>query len=362
MRVLHGGGTIGTTDANQELELRTNQRPWQFKKLRKDKNHIQKGTIMRTRISVTVLLLAFAAVFTTAARAEHFSFSTGSPDGKLGALSRPAGSQGPETETADDFVLTQPTVISGATIHGLITGSGASGIARVEVEIYHVFSLDSDVDRTSGKPTFSTANVPTRVNSPSDHEIAAATRDSSDSTLRVSVTPISDFQIQNTVVDRINKFPQQLTHGEGPASGAQVEIDITFTTPLFLPPGHYFFRPEVDVSSGNFLFLSAPKPITSGTQFPAGTNDLQAWIRNENLKPDWLRIGGDIVGAGAFNMTFSLIGNTVPVAGTPGQANCHGQTVSAMAVQFGGIDTSALTLGYSSTSALQDGIKVFCEK
>jgi hypothetical protein len=318
---------------------------------------------MKTRTTATLLTLVFAAYFAAAARADRFSFSTGSPDGKLGALSRPAGSQGVETETADDFVLTQATVVSGATIHGLIpAGFAISSVARVEVEIYHVFPNDSDVGRTSGPPTFSTPNVPTRVNSPSDHEIQVATRDSNDSTLRFIATQISDFQVQNTVVNGINKVPNQLTHGEGPASGEQVEIDITFNPPLFLPAGHYFFRPEVEVSGGNFLFLSAPRPITSGTPFPPGTTDLQAWIRNANLNPDWLRIGGDIVGGVTFNMTFSLTGNTVPGAGTPGQANCHGKTVSAMALQFGGIADAALTLGYSSAAALQDGIRVFCEK
>jgi hypothetical protein len=318
---------------------------------------------MKIRTTATLLTLVFAAYFAAAARADRFSFSTGSPDGKLGALSRPAGSQGVETETADDLVLTQATVVSGATIHGLIpTGFAISSVARVEVEIYHVFPNDSDVGRTSGPPTFSTANVPTRVNSPSDHEIQVATRDSNDSTLRFVATQISDFQVQNTVVNGINKVPNQLTHGEGPASGEQVEIDITFNPPLFLPAGHYFFRPEVEVSGGNFLFLSAPRPITSGTPFPPGTTDLQAWIRNTNLNPDWLRIGGDIVGGVTFNMTFSLNGNTVPGAGTPGQANCHGKTVSAMALQFGGMADAALTLGYSSTAALQDGIRVFCEK
>ena len=107
-----------------------------------------------------------------------FSFTTGSPDGKLGAVSRPDSSQGPETETADDFVLTQPTVISGATIHGLLnaTGSSVPSVAGVEVEIYHVFKLDSDENRTTGAPTFSTDKVPTRVNSPSDVEIGPATR------------------------------------------------------------------------------------------------------------------------------------------------------------------------------------------
>ena len=305
------------------------------------------------------------------AQDNSFSFSTGSPDGALGALSRPDGS-GVETETADDFVLSQATVVSGATIHGLLipTGTAVPSVARVEVEIYHVFSKDSNVDRTSGPPTFSTANVPTRVNSPADVEIDAATRDSSESTLSFTATPISaDFIVRNTVINGINKTPAQLTHGEGQATGEQVEIDITFNTPLFLPADHYFFRPEVQVDGGNFLFLSAPRPITSGTPFPAGTTDLQAWIRNASLKPDWLRIGSDIVNGNpptffptTFNMTFSLSGKNILDAGNPGQANCQGQTVSAMATQFGGIDVSALTLGYSSAAALQDGIRVFCEE
>jgi len=308
---------------------------------------------MRMPVGLTTLTLAFAVCFATPAWADRFSFSTGSPDGKLGALSRPAGSQGLETETADDFVLTQATVVSGATIHGLIaTGTAVSSVARVEVEIYHVFPLDSDTVRTP--------SVPTRVNSPSDVEIDAATRDSSDDTLSFIATQISTFTVLNTVVNGINKAPTQTTHGEGPATGEQVEIAITFNPPLFLPAGHYFFRPEAEVSGGNFLFLSAPRPITSGTPFPAGTTDLQAWIRNANLAPDWLRIGTDIIGGTTFNMTFSLTGNTIPEAGTPGQANCHGQTVSAMAKEFGGIDASASTLGYSSVDALQDGIGVFC--
>src|SRR5690349_1145777 len=228
-----------------------------------------------------------------------FSFTTGSPDGALGALSRPAGS-GSETETADDFVLTQATVINGATIHGLLvpTGTVVPRVANVEVEIYHVFSPtspDSDVSRTSGPPTFSTANVPTRVNSPADVEISAATRDSGDGGRSINTTSIyAAFTVRNSVINGINKKPNQLTHGEGPATGEEVEIDITFNTPLFLSADHYFFRPEVQVNGGNFLFLSAPRP-TTGTPFPVGTTDLQAWIRNAELKPDWLRIGSDII-------------------------------------------------------------------
>jgi hypothetical protein len=165
------------------------------------------------------------------------------------------------------------------------------------------------------------------------------------------------------VVNGIFKVPNQKTQGEGPVNGQEVEISINFTTSIILPAGHYFFRPEVLVTgTGNFLYLSAPKPIVApGTPFAP---DLQAWIRNSNLKPDWLRIGTDIVDGNpvqTFNMTFSLTGDTVPAAGTPGQANCHGKTVSALARQFGGINGAALAFGASSVDAVQTAIGLYCD-
>jgi hypothetical protein len=163
----------------------------------------------------------------------------------------------------------------------------------------------------------------------------------------------------------INPKPFNLTQGEGPASGEEVKITITFTPPIVLPADHYFLRPEVRVAGGDFLYLSAPKPIVApGTPFTTGT-DLQAWIRNSDLQPDWLRIGTDIIGGNplrTFNMTVSLAGETVPRAGTPGNANCHGKSVSALAHQFGGIQAAASALGFSSVAAMQDGFSAFCEE
>ena len=37
--------------------------------------------------------------------------------------------------------------------------------------------------------------------------------------------------------------------------------------------------------------------------------DLQSWMRNENLDPDWLRIGTDIIGGTTFNAQFTLDGD-----------------------------------------------------
>ena len=237
------------------------------------------------------------------ASAASFSFSTGNPDGKIATLSRPASPGKIQTETADDFmIVSNTTLIRQATFTGLIpAGAPLSSALNVEVEIYHVFPNDSDTNRT--------LHVPTRANSPGDVEIDDATRDGLDGSLSFGVTLVSaSFTASNSVVNGIRAATNQTTFGEGPVTGEEVLINVTFNPPISLPPGHYFFRPEVLLSSGDFLWLSAPRPILApGTPFMP---DLQSWIRNDNLAPDWLRIGTDIVGAGAFNASFSLLGET----------------------------------------------------
>ena len=307
---------------------------------------------MRLRVSLTAVLFAAGAWLATSAWADPFFFTTGNADGRLGALSRSESPGKLETETADDFILTETTVIRGATITGLINAPLAN-ITNVEVELYHVFPLDS-VNPPSG-------HVLSRVNSPADVEIDAATRDGSVGTLGFSARSLNgSFSVLSSVVNGINPTPSR-TGGEGPASGEEVQITITFTKPILLPAGHYFFRPDVLLTGGDFLYLSAPRPIVSpGAPF---VGDLQAWIRNSALQPDWLRIGKDIIGgnpAPAFNQAFSLTGETVPNAGTPGQANCHGESVAALAHQFVGLDAAASALGFSSVAALQNGFRAFC--
>ena len=246
----------------------------------------------------------------TPAWAGPFFFSTGTPDGLLGAFSQPASTVSLETETADDFVLSETTSIAQATITGLVQpGTPLANINNVEVEIYHIFPKDS-ADPPSG-------NVPARANSPADVEIDTATRDGSMGTLTFTASLLDEsFPVLNTVAHNI-KLPATVPGGEGPANGDAVEITITFTPPIVLPADHYFFRPEIEVDGG-FLYLSAPRPIVApGTPF---MGDLQAWIRNSDLKPDWLRIGTDIIGgspAPTFNMTFSLTGETIAQDETP---------------------------------------------
>ena len=109
-------------------------------------------------------------------------------------------------------------------------------------------------------------------------------------------------------------------------TGQETQIAVNFTTPFDLPAGQYFFVPQVELSNGDFFWLSAPRPIVPpGTPFPPGFTDLQSWTRDDSdggIEPDWLRVGTDITGQGPFNAAFVLNGVTVPApiagAGLPG--------------------------------------------
>jgi hypothetical protein len=252
-----------------------------------------------------------------------YSFSTGDPDGKMATASRPDSDGAFEIETGDDFVLTTTTSLTSATFTGLLTGDGS--VSNVRVEIYRVFPTDSDVGRTSGPPLFSTPNVPTRVNSPSD--VAFLEADAASGGLRFTTDVLAaTFTASNSVQPGgIHPAPGFHTGGAGAIAGEEVEFDVSFTHGLLLPANHYFFVPQVEVTGadGNFLWLSAAKPIAApGTPFPPGSTDLQSWTRDDSdggIEPDWLRVGTDIVGgapAPTFNAAFSLSGSTIPEPST----------------------------------------------
>jgi YVTN family beta-propeller protein len=66
----------------------------------------------------------------------------------------------------------------------------------------------------------------------------------------------------------------------------------------------------------------------------------------------------------SFNVPFvfgDFIGPPPKFAGTPGFSNCHGQSVSALAKQYGGLNAASAALGFASVNALQDAIENYCE-
>jgi hypothetical protein len=268
---------------------------------------------IHVRLAFSVALIGLLPAMPAAA--DTFFFSTGDPDGKVATAARPDTGGKFEIESADDFILDATTAMTSASFTGLIAGAPLSSIGDVRVEIYRVFPKDSDVGRTSGPPTFSTPQVPTRVNSPSD--VAFAERDTASSNLAFTTTDLGSFTASNSVQPGgIHPAPGFHTGGDGAITGEEVKFDVTFTTPFTLAADHYFFVPQVEVTDadGSFFWLSAPKPITGGTG--AFLGDLQSWTRDEALDPDWLRVGTDITGQGPFNAAFSLSGSVVPEPST----------------------------------------------
>jgi hypothetical protein len=176
----------------------------------------------------------------------------------------------------------------------LPTGFKPTDITDVTVEIYRVFPFDSDPVRP--------IHVPTRANSPAD--VVFTTRDARKGGLYYGFEVLNpNFTATNSVVSGIHASPKQTTGGDGPVTGEEVQFDFSFSPGLYLPAGHYFFVPQVKLRRGTFEWLSTPS-----NQF---TGDLQEWIRNSHLDPDWLRVGTDIVGGTTppkFNAAFSLAG------------------------------------------------------
>jgi hypothetical protein len=277
-------------------------------------------TPLKARTGIAAII--FVAMATPLpATADTFVFNTGNPDGLMATAVRPDSPGKFEIEAGDDFVLTQQTLITGAAFTGLIPlGASTSDIQNVVVEVYRVFPADSNVGRTSGPPTFSTSNVPTRVNSPSD--VALDERQFSKGSAGLAAIVLQpSFTASNSVTPGgIHPMPNQTTGGNGPVTGQETIISVNFSTPFNLPADHYFFVPQVELSNGDFFWLSAPKPM--------GPPDLQSWTRDDSnggIEPDWLRVGTDIVGgnpAPQFNAAFVLNGVSVPGpiagAGLPG--------------------------------------------
>jgi hypothetical protein len=264
--------------------------------------------LIRRLVLTVALLLGLGAP----AVAQPFFFTTGDPDGRIGVASRPESADGSkiEIEAADDFILQQQTLLYGAVFTALMpVGFTADDIGQVKVEIYRVFPNDSDTTRTP--------RVPTRVNSPADVQfdgelaLNSGSRTTVDGSLSyTSVVLQIQYEVANTVINGINPLPNQTTGGEGPASGWLTQFIVLFNTEFILPADHYFIVPQVEVLNGKGVFLRLSAPRDPANPLIAG--ELQSWIRNSELDPDWLRIGTDIVGGTTFNQSFSLLGQVFP--------------------------------------------------
>ena len=205
-----------------------------------------------------------------------------------------------EIEAADDFILTSTTTLTSATFTGLVPQNAS--VADVVVEIYRVFPKDSDVTRTSGPPTFSTPQVPTRVNSPSD--AAFASRDNAGAELVFPPATSAPSPLP-TACSRAASIPSPTRHGrQRPVTGDEVQFDVSCSRPVFCWTPGSLFRAAGSTFHRRFsLVVGAQADHGRRHAFLAGSAGLD---RDEDLDPDWFRVGTDIVGGQTpptFNMT-----------------------------------------------------------
>ena len=276
---------------------------------------------MRTRTSLLhrraiQAITSAATVMLTAgiSYADPFFFSTGIPDGSMATASRPATAGKFEIESADDFALTSPTALTSATFVGLLTGGATVG--EIRVEFYRVFPKDSDVGRTSGPPKFSTPQVPTRVNSPSDVEFVD--RDTADGNLTFATTALGTFSSNNSVQPGgIHPVPGDSTGGDGSITGEEVQFNITFTVPIDLPADHYFSSLKSRSSNRAGISSGCLPPGRSGRREPLSLRALRTCragrepISRSRLVACWQDIVGGSPGP-TFNAVFSLTGRPSP--------------------------------------------------
>src|SRR5262249_8538988 len=154
-------------------------------------------------------------------------------------------------------------------------------------------------------------NSPADVEFPGELARSEGHRSLSEGTLKFTYVVVRDgYPINNTVVNGIFPQPSQTTGGEGPRRGWLTSFIVIFEDEFCLPAAHYFIVPQSATLNGfdDFLWVSAPRDPAN----PLFAGDLQSWIRNSDLDPDWLRIGTDIIGGTTFNQSFSLIGEIYP--------------------------------------------------
>ena len=140
-----------------------------------------------------------------------------------------------------------------------------------------------------------------------------------------------------------------------------------YVVTLLLPAGEPFFTTQVTVvdTATNAIAATIPVGANGGISITPDGGELYVVNAGANVVAVIdTATNATVAGVPVGTLPFS-VGNFIQpaprFAGTPGKANCHGQSVSALAKQYGGLNNATATLGYSSVSALQNAIMEFCD-
>ena len=181
--------------------------------------------------------------------------------------------------------------------------------------------------------------------------------------------------VDSAIVGQTPMAHAYLTTQIGPGTTTIDEIAHTrFTVPANLPVcspascgAMVTLFSGLTLGPGNYFVTLSPDPMSIGAVgwFPAlpPTVLVDAGVsQRESFSASAVAPYPPANAFGVLQVAMNIVVTATPAfAGIPGKANCHGQTVSALARQFGGLDRAASALSFPSVQALQDAIRAYCK-
>ena len=253
---------------------------------------------------------------------------------------------------AQTIVYSQTSLAgSTAVVPGLFDELGLNaGDGSVRTDLYEIFTNNTGADVVIDKVVIFGA-----VNTPSTAVIVGLTTGTF-AGISISFPNPSDVRATATVpVSTSTSGPGCFTSTSG-FTGCPITIS---------------FSPGATMRAGAQLAFGFIVPLATVTDaFLFGTDTINGGGGiSSTTPPYWTGFystdANAIFRAGAVGNHYLVIEGSAPsaqFAGTPGQANCHGKSVSALAQQFGGLPAAASALGLPSVQALQEAIRAFCKE
>ena len=190
-----------------------------------------------------------------------YSFSTGDPDGKMATASSP-GQRGSSRSRRPTISFSRQRPRSPAR-PSPASSPGTRSVSNVPVEIYRVFPTIRTRAAPAGRQR---SRLPRRRPARIRHRMSHLAADAATGGLQVRDNRHGILhRAQLGAAGWHQSQTGQFTGGNGPVTGEENDFSMSFTNDLLLPANHYFFVPQVGHGSdGNFLWLSAPRPIAGG--------------------------------------------------------------------------------------------------
>jgi YVTN family beta-propeller protein len=143
------------------------------------------------------------------------------------------------------------------------------------------------------------------------------------------------------------------------------------------PDGGKVYVANSDLSSNNVSVVATPSNTVTAT-IPVGSNPNGAAVTPDGSKVYIANESSNnvsVIATSSNTVTATIPVGSAPVAfgvfiqpaeppvifaGAPGNSVCHGQSVAALATEFGDVNAAAEALGFSSVRSLQNAIWAFC--